>query len=38
MMVRAVQNTLTCRRHLILSPGAIMAVVKIPESIPAANS
>ena len=26
---------LTCRRHLILSPGAIIAVVKIPANIPA---
>lgn len=28
----------TCRRHLIRSPGAMIAVVKTPDSIPAANS
>lgn len=28
----------TCKRHFILSPGVIIAVVKTPESIPALKS
>ena len=31
-------NWLTCRRHLIRSPGAMITVVKTPASIPALNS
>ena len=28
----------TCNKHLILSPGAIITVVKTPDNIPAANN
>lgn len=31
-------HPLTCSRHLMRSPGAMMAVVNTPDSIPAANS